>query len=309
MRRKITIVGAGNVGASTAHACLMAKLGDVVLIDVVENTAKGKALDLAQASSLEGHGCMVKGTGNYDDTADSDLVVVTAGIARKPGMSRDDLLKTNISIVTQVMKETVARSPNALFIIVSNPVDVMCMVALKASGLPARRVIGLSGVLDGARMRAYIAEAVGVPPQRVHGLTIGEHGDTMVPLPRLSTIGGVPVPKLLPPDVLDEIQKKTTAGGAGVVALLGYSAFYAPGAAITSMAEALLTNSKMVLACSVYLEGQYGARDMYMGAPARLGKDGVESVIELDLNAEEKAALDKSIASIQSNLEGALKLM
>ena len=308
MRRKITIVGAGNVGASTAHACLVEKLGDVVLIDVVENTAKGKALDLIQASTLEGHGCMVKGTGNYDDTADSDLVIITAGIARKPGMSRDDLLKTNISIVTQVMKETVARSPNALFLIVSNPVDVMCMVALKVSGLPPQRIVGLSGVLDGARMRAYIAEAAGVPPQRVHGLVIGEHGDAMVPLPRLASIGGVPVSKLLPADVLDDIQKRTTAGGAGVVALLGYSAYYAPGAAIMSMAEALLTNSKMVLGCSVYLEGQYGVKDIFMGVPARLGKDGVEAVIELDLVAEEKAALDRSAASIRANLENAARL-
>lgn len=308
MRKKITVVGAGNVGATVAHWCLNKGLGDVVLIDVAEGTAKGKALDLTQASVLEGHGCKISGTSNYADTAGSDLVIVTAGIARKPGMSRDDLLKTNIGIVTQVVTEAVAKSPKALFIIVSNPVDVMCKLALTVSGLPAQRIIGLSGSLDSARMRANIAEAAGVPTETVNGITLGEHGDAMVPLPRLATIGGVPAPMILSAEQLEAVRQKTTAGGAGVVALLGYSAYYAPGVAVATMAEALIRDTKAIIPCSAYLTGQYGAKDMFMCVPARVGAQGVEEVVILDLNDEEKASLAKSITSIRANLDNAAAL-
>ena len=308
MRKKITVVGAGNVGATVAHCCLRKDLGDVTLIDIAENVAKGKALDLTQASVLEGHSYKVNGTGDYKDTEGSDLVIVTAGMVRKPGMSRDDLLKTNIAIVKDVMKSAVAASPNALFIVVSNPVDVLCRTALEAGKLAPHRLIGLSGMLDGSRLRAFIAEKAGVPAGTVTGLTLGEHGDAMVPLPRLATIGGVPAPSILSADELEEVRVKTTHGGAGVVALLGYSAYYAPGIAVATMAEAMIKDSHAIVNCSAYCSGQYGANDIYMCVPARLGAKGVEEVVELDLDSTEKAALENSIASIKKNLDNAASL-
>lgn len=308
MRKKITVVGAGNVGATVAHCCLRKDLGDVVLLDVVENIAKGKAMDLTQASVLEGHTYTVTGTGDYKDTANSDLVIVTAGMVRKPGMSRDDLLKTNIAIVKDVMKAAAAASPNALFILVSNPVDVLCRTAVEAGKLDPQRLIGLAGMLDGSRLRSFIAAKAGVPTGIVTGLTLGEHGDAMVPLPRLATIGGVPAPNILSAADLEEVREKTTHGGAGVVALLGYSAYYAPGIAVATMAEAMIKDSHSIINCSAYCNGQYGAKDMYMCVPARVGAAGVEEVIQLDLDATEKTALENSIASIRKNLENAAKL-
>ena len=302
MRKKITVIGAGNVGAAAAQSCLMKNLGDVVMLDVAEGLAKGKALDMSQAAALQNHDCRIQGTADYADTAKSDLVIVTAGIARKPGMSRDDLVKTNFKIVTEVVSAAVKQSPDAIFIIVSNPLDIMCRVAQQVSGLPTRRVIGLSGMLDSSRLKHYLAEAVDIAPSRVEALVLGEHGDSMVALPRLATIGGVPAPAFLKKEELDEIAKKTAGGGAAIVALLGYSAYYGPGQAIAAMAEAVLRDTHAVMPCSAFLTGQYGAKDMYMCVPVRLGANGVESVIELDLNAEEKKAVAESIESIRSKL-------
>lgn len=302
MRRKITVIGAGNVGATVAQFCLLKKLGDVVLLDVVEGVAKGKALDLGQAAALQNHHFRITGTADYADTAGSDIVIVTAGIARKPGMTRDDLVKTNFKIMTDVVKAAVRRSPDAIFIIVSNPLDIMCKVAQQVSGLPPHKVIGLSGMLDSSRLKYYIAEATGVSPHTVDALVLGEHGDSMVALTRMSTVGGVPVHDLLDEAQLSEIIKKTAHGGAAVVALLGYSAYYGPGIAAAAMAEAILTDSHSVIPCSVHLTGQYGANDIYMCAPARLNAEGVHGVVELELNAEEKKAVAASVASIRAKL-------
>lgn len=302
MRKKITVIGAGNVGAAVGQYCLVKGLGDVVLLDVVEGVAKGKALDLSQASALEGHHCRISGTGDYADTKDSDVVVVTAGIARKPGMSRDDLIQTNLKIVRDVTISAVKASPNAIFIIVSNPLDIMCSVAQKVSGLPPHRVIGLSGMLDGARLKYYISEALDVAPHTVNAMILGEHGDSMVPLTRTATVGGVPVTELLSKEQLAEIYTKTANGGATIVSFLGFSAYYAPGIAIASMVEAVLTDSKAVIPCSVYLANQYGAKNMYMCAPARISAKGVEEVIELTLDDAEKVAVANSINSIRTKL-------
>ncbi len=303
MRKKITVLGAGNVGATVAQFCLVKKLGDVVLLDVVENTAKGKALDLMQAASLQNHNCHVVGTGNYADTAGSDLIIVTAGVARKPGMSRDDLVKTNYAVVSQVVRAAVEQSPDALLVVVTNPLDVMCQVAYKASGFAPHRVIGLSGMLDASRLRYYMAQEVGVVPHTIDAIVLGEHGDSMVALTRLATVCGVPAPNFLSGEKLAKIAQDTAGGGAAVVSLLGFSAYYGPGIATATMAEALLTDSHSILPCSVYLAGQYGATDMYMCAPARLGAKGVEEVIELELNEEEKKAVASSVASIRAKLD------
>ena len=309
MRKKITVIGAGNVGAAVGQYCLVKGLGDVVLLDVVEGVAKGKALDLSQASAMESHQCKITGTADYADTKDSDVVVVTAGIARKPGMSRDDLIQTNLKIVKEVVAASVKASPKAVFIIVSNPLDIMCSVAQKVSGLPPHRVIGLSGMLDGARLKYYISEALNVSPHTVNAMILGEHGDSMVPLTRTATVGGVPVTDLLSKEQLADIFTKTANGGAAIVALLGFSAYYGPGIAVAAMAEAVLTDSKAVVPCSVYLTGQYGAKDMYMCAPARLSAKGVEEVIELALDEEEKAAVTNSINSIRSKLGNILETL
>lgn len=302
MRKKITVVGAGNVGATVAQSCLMKNLGDVVMIDVAEGVAKGKALDMGQASALQNHDCRIIGTADYADTAGSDVVVVTAGIARKPGMSRDDLVNTNLKIVRDCVTAAVKVSPNAIFIIVSNPLDIMCAAAQKASGLPTERVIGLSGMLDAARLKYYLAEAADAPARSVNALVLGEHGDSMVPLTRIATIGGVPAPVVLGKEKLEEVAKKTAGGGAAIVALLGYSGYYGPGLATATMVEAVIMDSKVVMPCSAYLTGQYGAKDMYMCVPARVGANGIEEVIELELNDEEKAAVANSVESIRSKL-------
>ncbi|MDR1242421.1 MAG: malate dehydrogenase [Deltaproteobacteria bacterium] len=302
MRKKITVIGAGNVGATAAHCCLRRELGEIVLVDVTGNIPEGKALDLAQAAVLEGHAARVRGTADYADTAGSDIVIITAGVSRKPGMSRDDLLKTNLDIVTRVTAQAAEHSPEALFIIASNPVDVMCGAALQAGHVPCRRIVGLSGVLDAARMRAFIAGYAGVPLEAVQGMVIGEHGEFMVPLPRLASINGIPAPVLLTAGQLEDVRKSTVSGGAGIVSLLGYSAYYAPGMALATMVEALLNDSGNILPCSVYLENRYGARGIFMCVPARLNAQGVEEIIELELDEAEKTALDRSIANIGSNM-------
>ena len=302
MPKKITVIGAGNVGAAVAQYCQLKDLGEIVMLDIAEGVAKGKALDLSQASALQGFDSKIIGTGDYADTANSDVVVVTAGIARKPGMSRDDLIATNLKIVTDVVKAAVAVSPKAIFIIVSNPLDIMCSVAQKVSGLPVERVIGLSGMLDAARLKYYLAEATGVSPRTVNAIVLGEHGDSMVALPRLATIGGVPAPNFLNEAQMAEVAEKTAKGGAAVVALIGVSAWYGPGLSTATMVEAVIKDTHAVMPCSAYLTGQYGAKDMYMCCPIRIGAKGVEEIIEVALNDAEKKAVAGSIASIKEKL-------
>ena len=302
MRKKLPIVGAGNVGANAAQYCFAKNLGDVVLMDVAEGLAQGKALDFMHTASLMGNRYTVSGTSAAADTAGSDVVVVTAGIARKPGMSRDDLLKTNGGIVTQVASDVIARSPNAVLIVVSNPLDVMCMAAFKASGLPPQRVIGLSGILDSARLRSNIAAVLDVPSNSVQAIAMGEHGDGMVPLVRLATAGGVPVADLLTPEQIKEIAEATTKGGGMVTALMGTSAFYAPGMSIATLVEAVLLDTKAILPCSAYLTGQYGADNIFMCVPVKIGANGVERIYELHLNDEENAAVARSVAAITANV-------
>lgn len=303
MSKKITVIGAGNVGASVAQYCQIKDLGEIVMLDIADGVAKGKALDLSQASALQGFDSKIIGTGDYADTAGSDVVVVTAGIARKPGMSRDDLVKTNLKIVSDVVAAAVKVSPNAIFVIVSNPLDIMCSVAQKVSGLPKERVVGLSGMLDAARLKYYLAEATGVSPRTVNAIVLGEHGDSMVALPRLATIGGVPAPDLLSEAAMAEVAEKTAKGGAAVVALIGVSAWYGPGLSTATMVEAIIKDTHAVMPCSAYLTGQYGAKDMYMCCPIRLGAKGVEEIIEVGLNGAEKAAVANSIVSIKEKLK------
>jgi malate dehydrogenase len=276
-------------------------LGDVVLVDIVEGMPQGKALDLAQAAPIEGFdAALVGATNDYAQTAGSDVVIITSGLPRKPGMSRDDLLKTNAGIVSSVVDEVVKHSPDSILIIVSNPLDAMCQVALKRSGFPKHRVIGMAGVLDSARMRCFLAEALDVSVENVTAFVLGGHGDTMVPLPRYSTCAGIPVTELLPKDQLDAIVKRTANGGAEIVGLLKTgSAYYAPSAAAVEMTEAILKDKKKILPCAAYLEGEYGVQNLYVGVPCKLGARGLEQIIEINLTTEERIALQKSAAAVQ----------
>ncbi len=288
-RKKITVVGAGNVGATAAHWLAAKELGDIALIDIIEGVPQGKALDLAEAAPVEGYDVRLVGSNGYDETANSDVVIITAGLARKPGMSRDDLLRTNADIVGKVVDEIVSRSPNSILIIVSNPLDAMCQVALRRSGFPKHRVVGMAGVLDSARMRCFLAEALDVSVENVTAFVLGGHGDTMVPLPRYSTCAGIPVTELLPKEQIDAIVKRTAGGGAEIVNLLkSGSAYYAP-----------LKDKKKILPCAAYLEGEYGINGLYVGVPCKLGARGLEQVIEITLTAEERIALQKSAAAVQ----------
>ena len=299
-RKKITVVGAGNVGATAAHWLAAKELGDVVLVDIVEGVPQGKALDLAQAAPVEGFDVRMIGANTYDETDNSDAVIITAGLARKPGMSRDDLLKTNADIVSKVVDEVVRRSPNTILIIVSNPLDAMCQVALKRSGFPKHRVIGMAGVLDSARMRCFLAEALDVSVENVTAFVLGGHGDTMVPLPRFSTCAGIPITELLSKDQIDAIVKRTAGGGAEIVALLKTgSAYYAPSAAAVEMVEAILKDKKKILPCAAYLDGEYGIKGLFVGVPVKLGAKGAEEIIQIKLTAEENAALQKSAGSVK----------
>jgi malate dehydrogenase len=303
-RKKITVVGAGNVGATAAHWLAAKELGDVVLVDIVEGVPQGKALDLAQAAPVEGFDVRMIGSNTYDGTDNSDIVIITAGLARKPGMSRDDLLKTNAGIVTQVVEEVVRRSPNSVLIVVSNPLDAMAQVALKRSGFPKHRVIGMAGVLDSARMRCFLAEALDVSVENVTAFVLGGHGDTMVPLPRYSTCAGIPITELLPKDKVDAIVKRTAGGGAEIVGLLKTgSAYYAPSAAAVEMAESILKDKKKILPCAAYLEGEYGINGLYVGVPCKLGARGLEQIIEINLTAEERIALHKSASAVQELID------
>lgn len=303
-RKKITVVGAGNVGATAAHWLVSKELGDVVLVDIVEGMPQGKALDLAQAAPIEGYDSRLIGANDYKATANSDVVIITSGIARKPGMSRDDLLNTNAGIVGSVTEEIARTSPNAIIIVVSNPLDAMTQVAFKRSGFPKNRVIGMAGVLDSARMRCFLAEALNVSVENVTAFVLGGHGDTMVPLPRYSTCAGIPVTELLPKDQLDAIVQRTANGGAEIVSLLKTgSAYYAPSSAAVEMTEAILKDKKKILPCAVYLEGEYGINGLYVGVPVKLGSNGVEEIIQINLTTEERAALHKSAAAVQELIE------
>ncbi len=300
MRKKISVVGAGNVGASAA-ACLASNgIFDVVLVDVVEGVPQGKALDLAQVGPISGSDAKLMGANDYGPTAGSDLFIVTAGIARKPGMSRDDLLKTNSGIVKSVGEQIKATSPNAFVIVVSNPLDAMCYVMKQVTAFPRERVIGMAGVLDSARMATFISQELGVSVKNINAFVLGGHGDTMVPMPRYTTVSGIPLPELLPKDKIDAIVKRTANGGAEIVALLKTgSAFYAPSAAAVQMAEAILFDKKHILPCAIWLEGEYGLNGVYCGVPAKLGAKGLEQVVQLKLSPDEQAALNKSADSVR----------
>jgi malate dehydrogenase len=300
MRKKITIVGSGNVGATAAHWIAAKELADVVLIDIVEGVPQGKGLDLLEAMPIEKRDSYVRGTNDYKDTADSDIVIITAGIPRKPGMSRDDLLNTNAGIMKAVVGEVVKHSPNCILIIVSNPLDAMAQAAFKLSGFPRERVIGMAGVLDSARFRAFIAEELKVSVENVTAFVLGGHGDTMVPLPRYSTVAGIPITELIDKSRLEALVQRTRDGGAEIVKYLKTgSAYYAPSAAAVEMAEAILKDKNKILPCAAYLQGEYGINGLYVGVPVKLGAKGIEQIIEIKLTADEKAALDKSAAAVK----------
>lgn len=300
MDKKVTVVGAGNVGATAAQRLAEKELCDVVLVDIIEGVPQGKALDLSEAAPIEKHDARLIGTNAYDATAGSQIVIITAGIPRKPGMSRDDLLGTNAGIVKKVTAEVAARSPEACLIIVSNPLDAMCHVAYDASGFPKERVMGMAGVLDSARFRHFIAAELNVSVENTHAFVLGGHGDTMVPLPRFSTVAGIPITELMAPERIEALVQRTRNGGAEIVSLLKTgSAYYAPASAAVEMAEAILKDKKKILPCAAYLEGEYGIRDLFIGVPVKLGARGIEQVVEIKLTAEEDAALKKSAAAVQ----------
>jgi malate dehydrogenase len=299
-RKKITVVGAGNVGATAAQRLADKELGDVVLVDIIEGMPQGKALDLAETAPIEGYDSRLVGTNGYKETAGSDVVIITSGLARKPGMSRDDLLRTNADIVSQVTDQVMKYSPNPILIVVSNPLDAMCHVAMKHAGLPKERVIGMAGVLDSARMRCFIAEALNVSVENVTAFVLGGHGDTMVPLPRYSTVAGIPLPDLMPKETIDKIVERTRKGGAEIVGLLKTgSAYYAPSAAAVEMVEAILKDKKKILPCAAYLEGEYGINGLFVGVPAKLGERGIEEIIQINLSTDERSALQRSAAAVQ----------
>jgi malate dehydrogenase len=311
-RAKITIVGAGNVGATTAHWCAAAELGDIVLLDIpaAGDMPKGKALDLMQASPIMGFDSTITGSSSYEDTADSDVIVITAGIPRKPGMSRDDLLSTNAKIVSSVAEQIKATSPNAILIVVSNPLDAMVQQVWKVSGFPANRVIGQAGVLDTARYRTFIAMELGVSVEDVSALLRGGHGDTMVPMPSCTSVGGIPVTRLMDRTRLDEIVDRARKGGAEIVGLLKTgSAYYAPAAACAQMVEAIVKDKRRVLPCAAYCDSEYGVGGYYVGVPIVLGANGVEKVVELDLDDEEKAAFRKSVDAVRDLVATTTELM
>jgi len=303
-RRKVTVIGAGNVGATTAQRIAEAGLADVVLVDIVEGLPQGKGLDLAEAAPVVGHDARLIGTNDYGETAGSDVVVVTSGLARQPGMSRDDLLAKNAGIVRSVVLAAVQHSPDAVLIVVTNPLDAMCHVAFEASGFPRERVLGMAGVLDSARFRTFIAEELGVSVEDTHAFVLGGHGDTMVPLPRYSTVAGVPITELLPADRIQALVERTANGGAEIVALLkAGSAYYAPAASTFEMVESILLDRKRVLPCAVRLQGEFGIDGLFVGVPVVLGRGGMERVFEIDLAPDEKEAFDRSAGAVRELVE------
>ena len=309
MDKKVTVVGAGNVGATAAQRLAEKELCDVVLVDIIEGVPQGKSLDLMEAAPIEKHDAKLTGANGYEASAGSDVVIITAGIPRKPGMSRDDLIATNAGIMKKVVAEVVKYSPEAILIIVSNPLDAMCHVAYEVSGFPKNRVMGMAGVLDSARFRAFIAMELNVSVENTHAFVLGGHGDTMVPLPRFSTVAGIPITELMPADRIKALCERTANGGAEIVSLLKTgSAYYAPASAAVEMAEAILKDKKKILPCAAFLQGEYGYNDLFIGVPVKLGKNGIEQVIEIALTAEEKTALDKSANSVQG-LKALLKTL
>src|SRR5437868_2815479 len=300
MRNKITVVGGGNVGARCAVNLAFKELGDVVLVDVVEGVPQGKALDMLQMGPIKGYDVRITGANDYAPTANSDVVVITAGLARKPGMSRDDLLLANHEVVKGVTEQIVKYSPNCILVLVTNPLDAMCWTAFKTSKFPKIRVIGMAGVLDSARFRTFIAQELDVSVENVTAVVMGGHGDTMVPVVRLSGVSGIPLTELIAPDKLAAIVDRTRNGGAEIVKYLKTgSAYYAPSAAAVEMVESILKDKKKVLPCAAYLEGEYGIHGLFVGVPAKLGAKGIEQIIEIKLTPEEKAALDKSAAAVK----------
>ena len=304
---KITVIGAGNVGATTAQRLAEKEYGDVVLVDIVEGLPQGKGLDLMEAGPIYNYNCRIIGTNSYEETDNSDLVVITSGLPRKPGMSRDDLVKVNADIVKSVVEQVVEKSPDAILIVVSNPLDVMTYVTYKVSKFPRERVIGMAGVLDTSRMRNFIAMELNVSVENVHTFVLGGHGDIMVPLPRYTTVAGIPVTELIPEDRLDAIVKRTRDGGAEIISLLKTeSAFYAPAASIVEMIDSIVKDKKKILPCTVLCNGEYGFDDIFIGLPVKLGKRGLEQIIEIKLNKEESEALKKSADAVKKLCQGIL---
>ncbi len=309
MDKKVTVVGAGNVGATAAQRLAEKELCDVVLVDIIEGVPQGKSLDLTEAAPIEKHDAHLTGANTYDATAGSNIIIITAGIPRKPGMSRDDLLGTNAGIMKKVTEQVAKLSPNAVIIIVSNPLDAMCHVAFDASGFPKERVLGMAGVLDSARFRAFIAMELNVSVENTHAFVLGGHGDTMVPLPRYSTVAGIPITELLPQDRIDAIVERTRTGGAEIVSLLKTgSAYYAPASAAVEMAESILKDKKKILPCAALLQGEYGIENLFIGVPVKLGAAGIEEVIQIKLTEDEQAALNRSAAAVQELKEAMKKL-
>lgn len=309
MDKKVTVVGAGNVGATTAQRLAEKELCDVVLVDIIEGVPQGKALDLAEAAPIEKHDAHLIGTNDYDVSEKSDIVIITAGIPRKPGMSRDDLLSTNAGIMKSVTKQVAKLSPDAVIIVVSNPLDAMCHVALETSGFPKNRVMGMAGVLDSARFRAFIAMELNVSVENTHAFVLGGHGDTMVPLPRYSTVAGIPITELMSKDRINALIDRTANGGAEIVSLMKTgSAFFAPASAAVEMAESILKDKKKILPCAAYLEGEYGINNLFIGVPVKLGANGIEEIIQIDLTDEEKTALQKSAEAVADLVEALKKL-
>jgi len=302
-RFKIACVGAGNVGATVAQCCAEMELGDVILTDVVEGLPQGKALDLTEAGPIRGYDALVTGTNDLADIAGSDVVVVTAGLARKPGMTRLDLLAKNGAIIKSVCQNIAKYAPESVVIIVTNPLDVMTYLAYKTLGFPARRVIGMAGCLDSVRLRAFVAMELGVSPKNVDTMVLGSHGDDMVPLPQYTTVSGIPITRLMPPDRIEAIMDRTRKGGGEIVALLKTgSAYYAPGASAARMVQCVVRGERQLLPCAAYLDGQYGLSDLYLGVPVRLGVEGVEQIVELELTSSEREALHKSAEEVRTGI-------
>ncbi len=304
-RNKLSVIGAGHVGATAAHWAAIKQLGDIVLVDIIEGLPQGKGLDLMQAMPVENlSGVRIVGSNGYEETADSDIVIITAGVARKPGMTREDLVGTNQRIITEVVTQVVKYSPNAIILMVTNPLDVMTYLAYKVSRFPKNRVIGQAGILDSARFRTFISLELDVAVENIHAFVLGGHGDEMVPLPRYSTVAGIPITELMDQATIDRLVERTRKGGGEIVSLLKTgSAFYAPGAAVVQMAEAILKDTKLIVPCSAYLEGEYGIHDMFFGVPCKLGANGIVDIIEIELTGEERAALEKSVELVRSTME------
>ena len=304
MRSKITVVGAGFVGSTLVQRLVERDYADVVMYDIVPNMPQGKALDMLQAGPVLGYDSRVVGTNDYADTANSDIVVITSGFPRKPGMSRDDLVKKNQEIVTQVTQEVVRYSPNSILIMVTNPLDAMAQLALHLSGFPRNRVVGMAGVLDTARFRTFIAQELGVSVRDVQAYVLGGHGDTMVPLARMCTVAGVPISQLMPAERIEQIVQRTRDGGAEIVKLLGTgSAYFAPSASVLQMVDSILLDKKMIMPCAVYLQGEYGINGLFVGVPAKLGANGVEQIVEIELSENERAMLQKSADAVKELVE------